>query len=603
MLYFDEYNEWFRFPQGAMREGENIRLKILAERGKVRTVKLILKADGGEEREYPMACISAQGSYEVFEVEARLEKADLMWFYFKADAYEYEVCFDGSGRCAVSHAPFQITVYDGGQDAQKWIQGGIIYHIFVDRFRRAGEVRVQEGAILRDDWGGMPEFRPNEKGIVQNNDFFGGNLAGIIEKLPMLAELGVTCVYLSPIFEAASNHKYDTGDYMKIDSSFGDEEIFKTLVSEAAKLGMRIICDGVFNHVGEDSRYFNRYGKYGDNGAYQTKDSPYYPWFNWKNWPESYESWWGIKLLPATNKSDESFKNFITGSGGVLDYWMERGVAGWRLDVVDELADEFLYPLCDAVKRRDSDALIVGEVWEDASNKVSYGKRRRYLLGGQLDSVMNYPLRDAIISYARDGNADAVASTMAWLNQNYPKGILNANMNILGTHDTARILTVLGNGNLPADREGMSRFRLDEWQRREAVWRLKIASILQFTLPGVPCVYYGDEAGMEGCSDPFNRGCYPWEREDSEIYEWFRMLAKIRGSLPAFSGGVYELMIAREGVFVFSRGEGAEKVIVAVNVTNEPYRIPRSAPMLERISGEYQSAPMVLPRGAVILTA
>ena len=602
MLIFDEYNEWFRSPQGALKTGETLRLRMLAERGKCSEIRIALRPEGGAEKKSSMKFAGNLGRYEIFEGEIAPEAPNLYWFHFEADEHGKTLSYDVGGPGHASHAPFQITVSHADILSPDWISGGIMYHIFIDRFNRAGETQVREGSVLCDDWGGMPVFRPDEKGIIRNNDFFGGNLQGIIEKLPMLADLGVSCIYLSPVFEAASNHKYDTGDYFKIDSSFGDEETFKRLIEEAAKLGMRIICDGVFNHVGEDSRYFDRYSRYGGKGAYQSPNSPYYSWFNWKEWPESYESWWGIKLLPSTNKRDEGFKSFITGVGGVLDYWMKCGVAGWRLDVVDELPDEFLYPLCEAVKRHDPNALIIGEVWEDASNKIAYGRRRRYLLGDQLDGVMNYPLKDAIISYVRDGNAEAVAATMQWLGQNYPKAVLDANMNILGTHDTARILTALGSEGLPENREEMSRYRLSEQQRRNGVWRLKIASALQFALPGVPCVYYGDEAGMEGCADPFNRYCYPWGTEDAEIYEWYRTLGRVRRSLSAFRGGAYELLKAGGGIFVFRRGEGDGAVIVAVNVSDRPYKLQMPGPMLDHLTGNYQWEPLVPEHGAVILT-
>jgi glycosidase len=420
----------------------------------------------------------------------------------------------------------------------------------------------------------MPSFLPDEEGVVRNNDFFGGNLEGIIGKLPYLKAQGVTCLYLSPIFEAGSNHKYDTGDYMRVDPGFGDEALLRELCKKAKSQGMRVVLDGVFSHVGIDSVYFNQYGRYDSIGAYQSKDSPYYPWFMFKEWPDEYECWWDILLLPAIDKREPSYQKYIAGEGGVVEHWQGCGVGGWRLDVVDELPDAFLDPLCNGIRRHNPDTLIIGEVWEDASNKIAYGARRRYFLGGQLDSVMNYPLKDAIIAFIRDGKVEMLADTMAALVQNYPKPVLDALMNVLGTHDTMRILTVLGGGRFPDTKKEMAVYRLTGEQLAHGKQMLKIASALQFTLPGFPCVYYGDEAGMEGGADPFNRVGYPWGAEDQDLVGWYRLLASIRGSQKAFREGVYRLAAAREGVFAFTRGEGGEAVFVAVNLGEEEYAFP-----------------------------
>jgi len=596
---FDEYDEWFRSPQGALTQEDVLRLRLMVKTGAVENVSIILAADGLEEHETDMRWTHVRGQYDVYEGEVNFNGPDLYWLHFKIKT-PY-ACFYADREGFGENAPFQVTVYDKAYRTPDWIKGGVIYHIFVDRYFRGNTTpKLKEGEIFREDWGGTPSFAPNEEGIVLNNDFFGGTLTGIIEKLPELEELGVTCLYLSPIFEAASNHKYDTGDYMKIDSAFGDEHTFETLCDDAGKRGIHVLCDGVFNHVGEDSRYFNRYGYYSSIGAYQSQQSPYYNWFTFSDWNKEYECWWGIHLLPKLNANDETFRGFITGEEGVLEHWMKRGCSGWRLDVVDELPDVFLNPLCATVKRKDKDALIIGEVWEDASNKIAYGTRRKYFLGGQLDSVMNYPLRDAVISFVKKKDAKELTSVMAWLTANYPKASLNCLMNILGTHDTMRILTVLGGENFPDRKEEMAVFSLTEEQRLEGRKRLKIASLLQFTLPGVPAVYYGDEAGMEGCADPFNRKCYPWGDEDMELLTWYRKLSRIRKELPAFKQGIYRLIRASGGLFVFSRGEGEERVTVAVNVSEEDISLPFEHPMYNWLDEKITEKNTVLAEGAGI---
>jgi len=569
LYIFDENDEYFRNPMTPLETPGVMRLRIKTHCGMVARARLSLFPDGYDAMiKGEMDFTGVEGSYDVFEYELKIEKPGLYWYNFQL----YTTY--GSIENIPDHmgGAFQITAYEGHQKTPDWIYGGLIYHIFVDRFASGGKYYLKPGAVKRDDWGGTPYFLPDENGIMHNNDFFGGNLQGIIDKLPYLNDLGVTCLYLSPVFEAASNHKYDTGDYMKIDPSFGTNETLRQLCSEAGKYGMKVILDGVFNHVGADSRYFNKYGNYDSIGAYQSEESPYYTWFNFFG-DKLYDSWWGIDLLPSVNESCESYIDFICGKNGVIAYWTNIGVAGWRLDVVDELPDAFLDPLCTRAKTVNNNAYIVGEVWEDASNKIAYSVRRRYFQGGQLDSVTNYPLKVAIIACVKEGNVEHLRETMGSLCRNYPPHILNGLMNILGTHDTMRILTVLGSDEVPHDRPGMAEFRLNDSQLAIAKKRLKLASTLQFLLPGVPCVYYSDEVGMEGGADPFSRRCYPWGHEDLNLLHWYKTLSKIRKTHSCFIDGKYDLVEARNGLFAFTRGEGREKILVAVNMTDEDKEI------------------------------
>ena len=558
----------------------NLSIKLL--RGKADGVRLCLYPDGGSASETVMdfACVS--GAYDVYKCELRFDIPGLYWYCFlihASDGATIPVPENTGGA-------FQVTVFAPSSEVPEWIQGGFIYHIFVDRFRQGGNLWLRPGSIYRPDWGGCPGYLPDEKGVVRNNDFFGGNLYGIIEKLPYLEEMGVTCIYLSPVFDAASNHKYDTGDFMRIDPAFGGDEALERLCAEAGARGIKIILDGVFNHVGVDSRYFNKYGTYDSTGAYQDTRSPYYDWFTFRE-NGAYDSWWGIRLLPAINKSSESYRDFICSDDGVIARWTKAGVSGWRLDVVDELPDVFLYPLCKAMKRENSEALIVGEVWEDASNKIAYDVRRRYFLGEQLDSTTNYPLKDAIIACVKYGNAERLASIVATLCRNYPDNVLNSMMNILGTHDTVRILTALSDTNLPDSKNAMEYFFLNDSERTAALRRLRLASLLQFTLPGVPCVFYGDEAGMEGCADPFNRRCYPWGNEDNELIAWYSTLSKLRKTFSCFKNGRYFLVEARAGVFAYIRDNGIDRVLIAVNTTDSDRLITSDGFNYDLLKNEY----------------
>ena len=289
---------------------------------------------------------------------------------------------------------FQLIIYTKRKKYPEFFRGGIAYQIFVDRFFRGGNEEVKEDAKVNHDWyHGVPEyFHPGDKDF-KNNTFFGGDLPGVEKKLSYIASLGVTAIYLNPIFLSSSTHKYDTADYTKIDPMFGGEEAFRSLIKAAKKHKISIILDGVFNHTGDDSVYFNKYGKYDTVGAYQSEESPYADWYNFTEFPDEYESWWGFKNLPRVMSDNPSYKKFLFGKDGIVRRYIREGICGWRLDVADELSDKFLEELSYAAQAEREDALIIGEVWEDASNKVSYGKRRAYFYGKELDSVMNYPIR------------------------------------------------------------------------------------------------------------------------------------------------------------------------------------------------------------------
>jgi len=604
---FDEYDPACRSPLGALPQGTPLSLTLRYQRGYCRVASLIWRRDDEEEHELTLNWQATIGGDDIFSTKLLPDQAGLYWYWFRIETAGGSFIIDRDGPGDISQAPYQFTLYARNLTTPDWIKGGVMYHIFVDRYAKGGarERKMKPGSVLRSDWGGMPHFRPDSEGITHNNDFFGGNLEGIIAKLPLLAEMGITCLYLSPIFEADSSHKYDTGDYLKIDAGFGDEEILRRLCTIAAERGIRVILDGVFSHVGINSVYFNKYDQYPSVGAYQSLNSPYSSWFIFDDWPEKYLCWWDILLLPTIDKHDHSYREFITGPNGVIEHWMDYGIAGWRLDVVDELPDAILNPLCAAARRKKADALVIGEVWEDASNKMAYGVRRHYLLGGQLDSVMNYPLKDGIIAYLREGKVDYLARVLDELTQNYPKAVLDSLMNILGTHDTMRILTVLGGGDFPQTREEMSEYQLSTEQLTRGKALLMIAAALQFTLPGFPCIYYGDEAGMEGGADPFNRYCYPWGKEDSQLLAWYRRLAEIRHALPVFKEGNYRLAAAREGLFAFTRGEGDDAVLIMANIGTEPAVL--SSPLFaeftrERITGTERVKPGVVANGVAIYT-
>lgn len=490
--------------------------------------------------------------YYRFEMRNR----DGVWYYGRGE--------NGESVCGENLPEWQLTVYKSSYKTPDFAKGNIIYHIFVDRFNRADGVKTKRKYRLHESFSESPEV-VSADGKYYADDFFGGNFNGIREKLDYLEELGVGIIYLSPIFKAFSNHRYDTGDYLKVDELLGTEDDFKRLLDAAHEKGMKIILDGVFNHSGADSLYFNKFGTYDSLGAYQSKSSPYYDWYYFKKFPDEYACWWGCDNVPDLNKSNKDYRALVFGKNGVVEKWQKLGADGWRLDVVDELPIDFVNLLIKKIKSVNKDALVIGEVWEDASTKVSYGELRPYLLGDQLDGTMNYPFMNAIIAYVRDGDEKFFKDTVQSILENYPKETVYCLMNSLGTHDTVRIINALSDVRA----HGWSKthklgYKLPDSEYEKAKKKLYLASVLQFTLPGIPSIFYGDEAGLQGFDDPINRRPYPWGSEDKEILAHYKKLGRIRRENRAvFSGGFN--MRDENGLVAYERTSGDDEILIAVN--------------------------------------
>ncbi|MBQ2718798.1 MAG: glycoside hydrolase family 13 protein, partial [Clostridia bacterium] len=462
---------------------------------------------------------------------------------------------------------FQLTVSRFAYPPPRWLYGGIIYHVFVDRYRRAGDPPVRCDAVLNPDWrGGTPALPAAWGAPLENNEFFGGTLDGVREKLRDMAALGVNCLYLSPIFEAYSNHKYDTGDYEHVDPMFGGDEALVRLLAAARRRGIRVILDGVFNHTGADSVYFNKKGRYPSLGAYQSEESPYYPWYRFKKHPDEYESWWGIDILPRLDFSSPTLRAFLLGEGGIVDRYARLGIGGLRLDVVDELEGDVVEAIKARLAAACPDAVLYGEVWEDASHKVAYGVRRQYYTGKQLDGVMNYPLRRGLIEYLRCGRTEGMRYALTEVLPNMPRRVANATMNLLGSHDTERILTALAGkeaaGHTPGE---LAALRLTPEEYRRARSLLILGYLTIATLPGVPSIYYGDEAGLEGYRDPLNRRPYPWHRRDAVLLAAYRRIGAMRRAEPTLAEGGFRLIALNERLLLFCRYHRRRTVLVAIN--------------------------------------
>ncbi len=578
MVFYNPLDKFFKSQVGAVEADKNITFRV---KGDFDSVVFVLKKDG----EKAVSRYNMQKKEDYYEVELSFKRG--LYFY----------CFDVGDRfiglgenylgvLTSEKSFFQLTVYDTEYYIPKWLYGGIIYQIFPDRFCRSNNGKLpSDDKRFHNNWLDTPIFEPNADGKVLNNDFFGGDIKGIISKLDYIKELGVSAIYLNPIFKAYSNHRYDTGDYMTIDPLLGDENDFIELINKADKLDIKIILDGVFNHTGDDSIYFNKYGKYECLGAFQSKDSPYYGWYNFFDYPNGYESWWGIDTLPSVNESSEEYVDFITGKDGVLEKYTKLGIGGWRLDVVDELPTAFVRKIRSAIKAVNKDATIIGEVWEDASNKVSYGIRREYFQGKELDSVMNYPLKDAILHYVSTGDVKTLTKVINEQIDHYPTPVLHNLMNILSTHDTSRLITTLGGVDMTGKTKAeMAETYINKECLQFAKLKVKIASLLQYTLCGVPSLYYGDEIAMQGYVDPLNRRAYTWDNQDLELLEWYKFLGALRKNYSAFSSGDYKQIYADRGAFIFKRTSDNSELLIAVNVGDIPCRVEFKGQLFDLIS-------------------
>lgn len=534
-IRYNSGEDWFKHPFGAVKCNTEVTFRIVAEGN---PFAVFFVADGNKIQ-------MKESEYDSFVCRYRApDKGCLVHYHF-------EICYDdtvilgkGEGFCASegSDKEFQLTVYEEKR-IPGWVKSSVCYQIFPDRFCRIGDTPFKKGAFVYENWNDLPEYRKNNDGSISQWDFFGGNFKGIESKLQYLHELGINLIYLNPIFSARSNHRYDTSDYLNVDSTLGTNEDFASLVRKAKSLGIRIILDGVFNHTGCDSLYFDINDTHGE-GAYHNEKSEYRSWYTFFE-DGSYECWWGVGDLPAVNETEPSYKDFIiTGKNSVIRNWFSCGIDGWRLDVADELPDEFLKLFRSECRKVNPESYVVGEVWEDASNKVSYDKLREYFTADELDGVMNYPFREGVIAFEKgEISAKQLAQRLLELSENYPLDNMLSCLTVLGTHDSERILTALS-------------------ERFDA---LKRAVALQIVYPGIPCVYYGDEAGVLGGKDPDNRRTYPWGHENAELMSWYKKMIDIRKRYSILSGGRAWFGNIGDDVFYIKRFDEKDMFYVFVN--------------------------------------
>lgn len=546
-ILFDSKNSEYKKPFGAIKNNERCYIKIkIPSSCETYNVNIVFLCE--DEREYckkQMSFSFVENGYDIYECDFEFCESGLYFYYFLIETknsafrlfkYEYDDTNIEDGKL------WQLTVYPDDYTVPKGFYGRVMYQIFPDRFNSVGRLSLEgkiEPYTLHENKYDIPDYKKYEDYRLYNSDFYGGNLPGITEKLDYLSSLGVGVIYLNPIFKAKSNHRYDTADYKRIDEMLGDEEDFVKLCTEAHKRDIKIILDGVFSHTGSDSIYFDAEHKY-SGGACEGESSEYYGWYNFRHFPDDYEAWWGVKSLPCVNECSKYFTDYIIDlPDSVIAHWIKAGADGFRLDVADELPDEFIVRLRNRLKELNPDALLIGEVWEDATTKISYGKRRGYFTNGELDSVMNYPFRNALLDFTLGiDNGSMLRNTVMTLCENYPSEALPVLMNMVSTHDTPRILSALG-VDPGFDKEKRAGFKMQGKDLCLAVKKLKMIFFLQFVLPGMPCIYYGDEIGTEGFEDPFCRGYFDWSRvENNEILHFLHKLTDMRKIDALALGGI-----------------------------------------------------------------
>ena len=581
-ILFDSKQALYKTPFGCLNPGQVCQLHIhIPAQVEATRVTCILNYDGGSNAQnISLTLENRKGAYEIFGGSFSISHPGLYFYYFLIDTPDgsFRLFKQGDDTNMEAGDLWQLSCVPADFHTPDWAKGATYYQIFPDRFHKSGECDLTgklEPYTVHASWNEEVDWKPTPDGKVLNNDFFGGNFRGITEKLDYIASLGTTIIYLNPISKSFSSHRYDTGDYKTPDPMLGTEADFAALCREAHKRGIRVILDGVYAHTGSNSLYFNREGAFDSCGAYNSQQSPYAGWFRFYHWPDCYNSWWNFDTLPTVNKMDPSFLDYIiTGEDSVVAHWMKLGADGFRLDVADELPDEFIQLLRKRIKQINPDALLLGEVWEDASNKCAYGKRRTYFTAGELDCVMNYPFRTAIIEYVRGHDTGkGLKDTVMSIVENYPPEVVQCNMNLLGTHDTPRILTALVD-DFDGSREEKAKRHLSRNQFDVAFDRLLTASLLQYTLPGSPSLYYGDEACMEGYRDPFNRRPYPWGREDPEFLNHFKRLGRLRREHEAFRLGDIHFFKAEDKHIGFTRSYGGKTFRVYCNRSGDAWEIP-----------------------------
>ena len=594
-LRFDSRASASKAPFGAVTEGTTVGFNLAAQPGVGKATLVIEKRrlEGNQEvLEYaPLARLAMAATAGGWTASHRFDAKAIYGYYFEVEiggqTYVYQNNKDtiywtrekGSmGLGSAAEMPdsakhirrYRQTVFAADFKVPEWAADAVYYYIFPERFRngdkgndpKPGVAKYHDKTVeLHKHWLDKPSKPGSGDGSddIYNNDFFGGDLAGIIEKLDYIKALGANTIYLTPIFKAASNHKYDTADYLAVDPGFGTNADFTRLCAEAAKRSIRVLPDASLNHTGADSVYFDRFGNYKSGGAFEggkpNPNSPYADWYSFDSTQtepdKQFKGWVGVADLPELNKASKSFRQFAYGApDSVMKQWLDRGAAGWRMDVAPWVPDDFWREWRAAIKAHRPDAITVAETWFDAST---------FFLGDSFDSTMNYIFRNAVLDYAAGGDAIKFYANMELMREAYPPQAFYALMNLLSTHDQPRALHHFG--------------YLDDGDAKklaEAKQRLRLAVLFQMSYPGAPTIYYGDEVGVAGGEDPYNRATYPWADEggkpDTALLDDFKRLTKMRRDHAVLRhGSISAPLLVDANVVVLARQLGTSWAITATN--------------------------------------
>ena len=549
----------FRKPFGAVEVGQKVKLSINVDKEIIVAIELIqfdgTKLNIGMEKEY---LNNGKFRYSV-EIDISDALGILEYYFILIDGYDrlyYGNNNDHLGGIGQIYTynpvPYQITVYKKSF-VPNWYKEGVIYQILIDRFYNGNENNninsPKKNSFIYGRWSDTPMYIRDNRGKIIRWDFYGGNLKGIIKKMDYIKSLGVSIIKLSPVFKSPSCHKYDIADYEIVDEMFGSNDEFKELCEVAKSKGIKIILDIVLSYTSSDSKYFNRFGNYDEIGAYNSPNSKFYNWYKFIQYPYKYESWWGIDGRPNVDSMNKEYIDYIVNNkNSIINRWIGFGISGWNLNVIDELPDEFIELIRKKINKIDKNIALLGDIWEDASNKISYSIRRKYLQGDEVHAATNYPLRESLINFIKGYiKSDRFKQKVMSLYENYPRESFYGNINVIGTNDTERILTVLD----------------------ENILLLRLLVVLQFTLPGVPLICYGDEAGLKGGKEPDNRKSYPWGKENKELIDFYHKIINIRNEENGLKKGNLIIFETDPDVFAFERNYENEKIVVLVNTSNE----------------------------------
>ena len=553
----------------------SVTIRIPMDMGWVDQAKFFIENENGR-RVYVMHHIENKDGYAYFQVNVELPIHALYHYYFSLEVnHQFFYLKKDHLEDFSSLSVDDMWKMSSGFSVPDWAKGKMMYHVFLDRFNRGSkeELEPMKNRIIHSSWDEEPMIGPDSK-KRWNIDFYGGDLKGIEEKLDYIESLGVSILYISPIVSSQSNHRYDTADYEMIDPYAGNLEDLKSLCDAAHKRGMKVIVDAVFNHTGNDSKYFNQYGNFDTVGAYQSSSSYYFPFYRTyqNNGETCFDYWWGMKNLPVCNGYSREWQDYIYGEGGVIDLWFSCGIDGLRLDVADELTDEFIEGIRTAVKRNKQDGFILGEVWKNPMRM-----NRGYLSSGKgMDSVMNYPLVDALIRYFKYEDQDKLREVLRQLKTEYPDDTLFSLMNFTSTHDISRILNILGTKEFdytgewawdPSNRDlnYQKKFQMseEEYKRGKEIYQTYLFTLT--FLPGILSIFYGDEAGVQGLGNLANRKPFPWDNIDSEILEFVRWMGRIRQRESFLEKADFRLVDLNNQCFSFERFDQNQLAQVFIN--------------------------------------